>query len=38
MKDEGPEIAELDISEDGSHILIGQLVEEEKAPSSGTST
>ena len=28
MKEEGTEIAELDISSDGSHILIGQLVEE----------
>ncbi len=30
MKEEGKEIAELDISKDGSHILIGQLKEEKE--------
>ena len=38
MKEEGTEIGELDISTDGSRIVIGHLVEESEAPSTGTST
>ena len=39
MNEEGKEIGELDISSDGSRIVIGQLVSKKSAtPSTGTST
>ena len=38
MHEEGRGIGELDISSDGSRILIGQLVSKKQAPSTGTST